>query len=241
MSSGIYSALSGAVAKTQQLEITINNLANVNDIGFKGDRVAFESVFDDFLQNRGGQGINFTRTSGSYTDFSQGDLEKTDQTLDVAIQGPGFFKVTNKNGFFYTRQGNFNLDLNGNLVISGTDFQVMGENGPLNFPHRNVEIDKEGTVTADGTEVGKLMVYDIAEKQNLIKKGKGFWELKDGAEDLPFEGAVFLQGNLERSNLNPVLLTTEIIEAKRAYAAFMNIMKIFGEMGEKAREIGKIG
>lgn len=241
MGSGIYSALSGAVAKMQQLEVTVNNLANIGDIGFKADRVSFESVFNENLQNRIGRGVNFTRTSGSYTDFSQGDLEKTNRSLDVAIKGEGFFKVAVEDGFLYTRQGNFKLDKQSNLVTSINDLQVIGEGGPVNFPHSNVLINKEGMVTADGNEIGRLTVYEIPENQNLLRKGNGFWELKPGTADTPSTGASLLQGSLERANVNAILLTTEIIETKRAYAAFMNTMKIFSDISEKAREIGRLG
>lgn len=241
MGSGIYSALSGAVAKMQQLEVTVNNLANIGDIGFKADRVSFESVFNENLQNHIGRGVNFTRTSGSFTDFSQGDLETTNRSLDVAIKGEGFFKVAAEDGFLYTRQGNFKLDKQNNLVTSINDLQVIGEDGPVNFPHSNVLINKEGMVTADGNEIGRLTVYEIPENQNLLRKGNGFWELKPGAADKLSTGASLLQGSLERANVNAILLTTEIIETKRAYAAFMNTMKIFSDISEKAREIGRLG
>jgi flagellar basal-body rod protein FlgF len=240
MTSGIYSALSGAVAKVQQLEVTLHNLANVNNTGFKAGRVTFESLMDNNMQNRG-QGMNFVRTAVCYNDFSQGDIEKTDLSLDLAIQGQGFFKVAGENGFLYTRQGNFRLDNQGNLVTSESGLQVVGEEGPLNLPHSDVLINNEGIVIADGARIGRLTVYEVPENQDLIRKGDGLWELKPGVTDRPSDNALILQGNLERSNANPLLLTTELIETKRAYAAYMNTMKIFSQIGEKTNEIGKIG
>lgn len=241
MSSGVYSLLSGALGRIRQLEVTVNNLANAGNIGFKGDRVAFESVFDGYLQNEEGKGINFSRASACRPDFSQGSLEKTDQPLDVAIQGKGFFKVAGENGFLYTRQGNFKLDEEGNLVTSETGLQVVGEDGPLNFPHSDVSIDKGGSVTALGAEIGRLTVYEIPEEENLLRKGEGLWELKDGSEAVPSTGSELLQGNLEKSNVNVVLLTTEIIETKRAYETYMNTMKMYGKISEKSSQIGDIG
>jgi flagellar basal-body rod protein FlgF len=241
MTSGIYSAVSGAVAKVQQLEVTLHNLSNVNNTGFKAGRVTFESLMDNYMQNNRGQGVNFARTAVCYNDFSQGDIVKTDLSLDLAIQGEGFFKVAGENGFLYTRQGNFRLDNQGNLVTSDSGLQVVGEDGPLNFPHSDVLINNEGIVTADGAQLGRLTVYEIPENQDLIRKGDGLWELKPGVTDRPSDSASVLQGNLERSNANPLLLTTELIEIKRAYAANMNTMKIFSEIGEKRNEIGRIG
>ncbi len=241
MSSGVYSALSGALAKMRQIEISMNNLANVDNVGFKGDRISFESMFKEKLQNGDAKGINFTRTSVCYTDFSQGDVVRTGQPLDLAIKGRGFFKVVGDDGFLYTRQGNFKLDPQGNLVTSDTGLQVVGEEGPLNFPFGDVSIDQDGTVAADGGQIAKLTVYEVTDDQSMTRKGNGLWEAKKGEEDQPSPDSTLLQGSLEHSNVNPVLLTTDIIEIKRAYAAFMNTMKAFGEISEKAREIGRIG
>ena len=241
MSSGVYSALSGAVAKMHHLDVTLHNLANVENTGFKTSRLSFESLVDNNIQNYRSKGINYARPALSYNDFSQGDLEKTDQPLDLAIQGQGFFKVAGEKGFLYTRQGNFKLDDQGNLVTAETGLQVVGEDGPLNFPHSDVLINNEGLVVADGEQIGRVAVYEIPDNQDLIRKGDGLWELKPEVDDKPSDSAVLLQGSLERSNANPLFLTVEIIEVKRAYAAFMKTMKIFSEIGEKTREIGRIG
>jgi flagellar basal-body rod protein FlgF len=241
MTSGIYSALSGAVAKAQQLEVTLHNLANVNNTGFKAGRVTFESLVDNHKQNNRDRGLNFTRTAVCYNDFSQGDIERTDLSLDLAIQGEGFFKVAGEEGFLYTRNGNFRLDHHGNLVTSESGLQMVGEEGPVNFPHNDVLINHDGIVIADGAQIGQITVYEIPENQDLIRKGDGLWELKPGVTDRPSDNAGVLQGSLELSNANPLFLTIELIETRRAYAAYMNTMKIFSEIGEKTREIGKIG
>lgn len=241
MSSGIYSAVSGAVAKMHQLDVTLHNLANVRNVGFKTSRVFFESLVNDKLQNNRSKGINFTKPAVSYNDFSQGDMEKTNQSLDLAIQGKGFFKVAGKEGFLYTRQGNFKLDNQGNLVTSDTGLQVVGEDGPLNFSHSDVLIDDEGLVIADGEQIGRVTVYEISEDQGLIRKGDGLWELRPGVVDRPSDRAGLLQGSLERSNANPLFLSVEVIEIKRAYDAYMKNMKTFSEIGEKTNEIGRLG
>ncbi|MGM0452542.1 MAG: flagellar basal-body rod protein FlgF [Thermodesulfobacteriota bacterium] len=241
MSSGLYSALSGSVAKMQQLDMAVNNLANSGNTGFKSSRLSFESLFDENLQNNRGQGMNFTRSSSRFIDFSQGDIKKTDRSLDLAIKGEGFFKVAGENGFLYSRQGNFQLDNQGNLVTATDGLQVVGEDGPIRFPHQDVHIDQQGRVFSDGAQVGQVTLYDVAEKQDLTQKADGLWALKPGAEDRPANGADLLQGRLEQSNVNPLLSTTGIIEIKRAYAAYLKTMKAFGEMAEQARSIGQVG
>ncbi|MCF8104731.1 MAG: flagellar basal-body rod protein FlgF [Desulfohalobiaceae bacterium] len=241
MSSGVYSALSGSVAKMQKLEVAVNNLANVSNIGFKASRVSFESLFSDVLQNSGGRGMNFTRTSARYTDFSQGDLKRTGQALDLAIQGQGFFKVAGEDGFQYTRRGNFTLDNEGNLVTATKGLQVIGEDGPVDLPHQEVLIDEKGRITAGGAQVGQINVYEVSDTEALRQKGNSLWELDKEGTDLPSADSGVVQGSLEQSNVNPLLLTTEVIETKRAYAAYLKTMKSFSEMAEKARQIGQLG
>ena len=82
MTSGIYSALSGAVAKMQQLEVTLHNLANVGNKGFKAGRVTFESLVNNYMQNNRSRGVNFTRTAVCYNDFSQGDIDRKSTRLN---------------------------------------------------------------------------------------------------------------------------------------------------------------
>ncbi|MCF8031353.1 MAG: flagellar hook-basal body complex protein, partial [Desulfohalobiaceae bacterium] len=94
MSSGMYSTLSGAMAASRNLRIISNNLANINNSGFKRQETHFEALFRNRMQaSIPGNGINFSRISHTSTDFSQGGLKRTEGSLDVAIQGDGFFKV----------------------------------------------------------------------------------------------------------------------------------------------------
>lgn len=241
MSSGIYSALSGGLARMQDLDVAVNNLANAGNIGFKASRLSFESLFDESLQNNRGQGMNFCRTSGAFIDFSQGDIKQTNRSLDLAVQGDGFFKVAGEDGFLYTRQGNFRLDDEGNLLTVEGNRQVVGVDGPVNLPGNDVQIDGQGRITADGAQVGQISLYKASDPGELTQKPDGLWELAEDAEELPAAEARLVQGGLEQSNVNPLLLTTEIIETKRAYAAYLKTMKAFSEMTEKAGQIGQIG
>jgi len=241
MSSGIYSALSGGLARMQKLDVAVNNLANAGNIGFKASRLSFESMFDENRQNYMGEGKNFCRTAERFIDFTQGDIEQTHRSLDVAIQGPGFFKVAGDDGFLYTRQGNFELDAQGNLVTADGRHQVVGANGPVNLPHSNVNIDARGRISADGTEVGRISVYSVPDPKALSEQGNGLWALSPDAAAAPAGDAELVQGGIERANVDPVLLTTDIIETKRAYAAYLKVMQAYSDMGEKAESLGRIG
>jgi flagellar basal body rod protein FlgG len=241
MSSGIYSALSGGIARMKELDVAVNNLANAGNIGFKASRLSFATMFDENLQNRQGEGMNFCRTASCFVDYTQGSIKETQRSLDLAIQGEGFFKVAGEDGFLYTRQGNFKLDSEGNLVTSDGRRQVVGANGPVNLQESDVRIDGRGRITADGAEVGRITLYTAEDQRMFSQKADGLWELSPEAEELPAEGGELVQGSLEQSNVNPVLLTTEIIATKRAYAAYLKAMKAFSDIGEKAQQLGRIG
>lgn len=241
MSSGLYSALTGAVARTQNLEMAVNNLANVGNIGFKGSRVSFESVYQENVQNTHGKGKNFIRAGGRYIDFSQGNIEKTGRSLDLAIKGDGFFKVAGEDGFLYTRKGDLKIDNQGSLVVSASGLQVVGEGGPIFLPHSDVHIGKQGVISADGLQVGQLSLYDIEDKGAMIQRESGMWELAEGAVDALSDTSELFQGSLEHSNANALRLTTEIIDINRSYAAYIQTMKTFSDLGKKARSIGEVG
>ncbi len=241
MSSGIYSALSGGLARMQDLDVAVNNLANAGNTGFKASRLSFESLFDRNLQNSRAEGMNFCRTARRFVDFSQGDIKKTNRSLDLAIRGEGFFKVAGEDGFAYTRQGNFRLDPEGNLVTADGKRQVVGEQGPVNLPAKDVHIDGGGRITADGQQVGKLTLYTVDDKSALSQQADGLWKPPEEAAEKPAGDSELVQGALERSNVNPVQLTTEVIETKRAYAAYLKTMKAFSDMTEKAGQLGQIG
>ncbi len=127
----LYTAATGMNALETKLDVIANNLANVNTTAFKGSRCNFEDLYyrqlklpgtQDALQNYTPTGIAVglgTRVQSTEADFSQGAFQATDNPLDVAIDGPGFFVVidpsTGQN--MYTRAGNFSVNANGQLVV----------------------------------------------------------------------------------------------------------------------------
>ncbi|MCF8024789.1 MAG: flagellar hook basal-body protein [Desulfobacteraceae bacterium] len=241
MGSGIYSALSGGLARMRQMEVAVNNLANAGNIGFKANNLSFESLIDSGLQNTRAGGKNFCRTADQFIDFSQGSIKQTGRSLDLAIQGDGFFKVAAEDGFFYTRQGNFRLDSQGNLVTADGKMQVIGENGPVNLPRSEVHIDSRGRISTDGEQVGKIDLYKVREEQSLIQRPDGVFEIQEDGAEVFAEDSELVQGGLEQANVSPIKLATELIETKRAYSAYLKTMKIYGDLGEKAVQIGRIG
>jgi flagellar basal-body rod protein FlgG len=131
---GVYTALSGAMAQSTKLDTIANNLANVNTPAFKRDQQVFQEYLtanekppeviqvprdvasiESFYNMQGGD-KSYVDAKGTFTDYSQGGLKATGNTLDVAIDGKGFFEVATPGGVKLTRAGNFTMDGNGQLV-----------------------------------------------------------------------------------------------------------------------------
>jgi flagellar basal-body rod protein FlgG len=146
MDKGIYTALSGGIAKSHELELIANNLANANTPGFKRDTGTFNEYLTELRRADNVEGVrheilaatspdarvqgdkSFVEMDGVYTDFRQGNLDETHRALDLGLQGDGFFEVLTPAGVRYTRQGNFSIDAQGRLV-TGSGFPVLSRLG----------------------------------------------------------------------------------------------------------------
>ena len=137
----LYTAATGMNALQTQLDTVANNLANMETTGFKKARVNFEDLFYQQLKMPGAEDSSSQRTatgtaiglgtkvSSTQVNFGQGTLQQTNGTLDVAIQGSGFFRLKDPSGIYlYTRAGNFSLNANGSLVMGSA------QTGRLSIP-----------------------------------------------------------------------------------------------------------
>ena len=157
----LHSASTGLSALNTRLDVIANNMANINTDGFKRDRANFEDLFYRYrplpgsLDSTGqptavGTGIGLgSRVSSTQTDFQQGSFKDTGRELDVAIEGNGFYQVTDQNTgeILYTRAGNFSINANGDLVAGSATTGRLIEPS-FNFPPdtTNIVISPEGIV-----------------------------------------------------------------------------------------------
>ena len=136
MDSGFYAACTALMARSQALDLVANNLANTSTPGYRAQHNIFRSLLagsSSRLSSGLNQAVNdYGVLGGSQLDTTQGNLEHTGNDLDFAIQGPGFFVVQSDKGRFYTRNGNFQVSPQGQLMSSQGD-PVMGENGVINI------------------------------------------------------------------------------------------------------------
>jgi flagellar basal-body rod protein FlgG len=165
-----------------------------------------------------------------HTDFSQGNIIQTGNTLDVALVSRGFFTIATDQGDRYTTDGTFMLNAEG-VLVNGDGEAVMGENGPLTLREGQVTINSEGQVFSDGLLIDRLAIVDFTRLQDLVKQGKSLYAYEGADEDMfqPEEIRV-KQGFLEKSNVNPTEEMVKMIEMFRSYESNQKVIQAMGEM-----------
>ncbi len=233
-----YIALSRQMALWRQMSVVANNMANVNTPGFKREEVMFA---DHLLPATTGSGdrhdLAFVEDRATFRDTSAGPMRRTDNPLDVALNGEGYFVVETAEGMRYTRAGHFRLDETG-MLMSKSGHPVMQPGDiPIIFAPNETEItiNRDGTVATENGIIGRLRVVEFENEQALRKTGDGLYTAADQPLDLPRPDVV--QGMLEQSNVEPVLETTRMIEVMRSFEAVQKILEQEHERRGKAIDV----
>ncbi|HYI42011.1 MAG TPA: flagellar basal-body rod protein FlgG [Sphingomicrobium sp.] len=252
-------ARTGLDSQSARMRVIANNLANVNTTGFKKDRAEFETLAYQTMTVPGapssaenryavglalGSGVNMTGTARLNT---QGALQSTDNPLDIAIEGDGFFQVQRPDGTTgYTRAGNFSLSAEGQIVTS----DGMRLQPEISVPEgaTSVTIGADGTVSAQlqgqtsATELGRLELARFVNPSGLQALGGNLFA-ETGASGTPQVGAPGLdgrgslrQGSLEGSNVNVVQELVDMIETQRAYEVNSKMISATDEMLRNANQ-----
>jgi len=239
---GIYTSASGMMPRILKQEIYANNMANINTSGFKGDD-AFMQVLDNVAaeDSIGGQPWEIPMVDGTYIDFSQGDMEKTDNNLNAAIEGSGFFAVETPSGVRYTRSGNFEVSDQGVLTDSQGN-PILSDSGPIPASGNNMVIGADGSVTVDGANIGKLKIVDFEKPYALKKCEYGyFMPSNESVKEQPAADFSIRQGYLEKSNVNAIDVMVDMLASFRAYEVGQKAILSQDETLEKAvTELGRM-
>ncbi len=236
----LWSAATGMQGQQLQLDTIANNLANVNTPGFKKSRVDFEDLFYQKLKMAGAVTAEGTqvpvgmeiglgvRPVAIHKLFTQGEYQQTNQELDWAIEGRGFFKVLVNGEELYTRAGNFKIDRDGYIVTAnGARLQpeFVVPTGTV-----RIEVTPDGMISAldpNGNILAQtqLLLYDFTNPAGLEPIGRNLYRATDAAGD-PIEGnpgtqglGTIAQGYLEMSNVDVVEEMVRMIITQRAYEA----------------------
>ncbi|MCK4257465.1 MAG: flagellar basal-body rod protein FlgF [Halanaerobiales bacterium] len=247
MLNGLYTTARGMTAFERENNVLANNLANVNTAGFKSDQVVYES-FPEILMKRldeSGSHVIGTKGTGSkisetYTNFQLGSLQQTENPLDIAIQGEGFFAVQTPDEVLYTRNGHFTLNQEGQVVTT-EGYQLLGAGGSIQTYGDTIGFSEDGSIETDGVVVDQLRLVTFDDLQKLEKVGDNLYRASEGMEEKSSSSMV-LQGFVEQSNVNIILGMTQLITATRMYEISQKVIQSQDETLSKAvNEVGRIG
>ena len=253
---GLYTACTGMVNQMARLDVISNNLANSDTTAYKKEgstSQSFNSVLAikindssvKYIQQPVGNMSLGVKIGETYTNYSDGNLEETGNTLDVALAGKGFFAISyaDRNGnesIRYTRDGNFALSSDGTLMTKDGDF-ILDENGDMiNIPPgTDISINESGVIYASGQEVARLQMVDFEDYNYLKKFGENMYIAVDGAVTQEANCKVY-QGYLEASNVNVIDEMVEMISVTRDYESNQKIIQSIDSTLETAVNLGRL-
>jgi flagellar basal-body rod protein FlgF len=206
-------ALSGQVARDAQIDMLANNIANLSTTAFKGE----EMVFAELVSNASGAAVRYVQDAGTVRNWSQGPLTRTGNSLDVALQGNGFFEVQTAQGIRYTRDGRMKLDSTGQLVTLDGNAVLADSQSPIVVPQgtTSVTIGDDGSLSTPTGTAGKLGVVTFDKLQAVSAEADGLYTTDEAPAPATTDTKV-VQGMLEQSNVQPILEMTRLMAASRA-------------------------
>ncbi len=229
------------VRAARELEVVSHNLANASTLGFKRE------LLNNWQLNSTQTPLVGEPEAAQYVDvrshdFNQGSIHETGKDTDLALQGPGFFKIQTPQGIRYTRNGNFRLST-GLQLVTQEGYLVMGKNGPITLDSLDKEytFDAEGGIHLDKNLGDQIQVVDFANSQDLRPWGQTF--LAAGPQTGMEQEAPttrILQGNIEESNVDLVAESLNLMDIQRRYEAYLKVLDTFKNSDQKVvDEIGQ--
>jgi flagellar basal-body rod protein FlgF len=228
--SGFYAACAGLRAQSQALEVSAHNLANVNTAGFRGQQTTFQSLLAvasptvptvlNLATN------NFGVLEGSHLDLTGGNLEHTGNPLDLGLEGGGFFAIRTAGGTRYTRNGNFRVASNGELVTAAGD-PVLGDNNrPIQVPAGAISVSADGTLSVNGAAAGTIQLVEFAPGARLTSEGGTLLAAPAGSAQAAKQTTI-QQGTLETSNVNAITSVMNLIGVQRHAEMLQRALSMF--------------
>jgi len=245
--SGYYDVTGGMVTQFNKLDIISNNLANLNTTAFKKDEVIvgdFKRIFQEKqdampLENNTKEAAKFVNSTvdrvphiaEQYTNFRQGGIKNTGNTLDFALKSKdSFFMVKTPTGLRLTQNGSFILNKKG-ILTTKEGYQVIPENyfknsNFINVPENgSIVSDKGGNLYSNGDKIGKMYIVTSNDIKGFQKDGENLFKFPDINKVIPSNKKdILMQGALETSNVNPVSQMVGLIETNRLVEMYQRVM-----------------
>jgi flagellar basal-body rod protein FlgF len=239
MENALLVGLSRQITLQRNLEVIANNVANMNTTGFKARTVNFEEFISptaraDTLPSTNRR-VSYVADQGTDLDLSNGAVEQTGNPLDIALRENVLLGVETQSGFRYTRNGSLSLNEIGTLVTSDGERVLVG-GGPiqLNPGKTGVSISSDGTIETDDGPIGRLELYEVTDPSQLTNLGANTYGSRT---QLPEANSPrIVPGALERSNVQPIIEMSRLIEVNRAYSSLASMQQRLDETRRSAVE-----
>ncbi|WP_448546786.1 flagellar basal-body rod protein FlgG [Thalassotalea fusca] len=254
MNPALWISKTGLDAQTKDIAVISNNLANASTVGFKKSRAVFEDLLYQTINQPGGRSAQDTempsglmlgagtKVVATQKIHTQGDMLTTDNSLDMMIQGEGFFQIQLPDGSLaYSRNGQFTLDDEGNMVTPGAGYLLQPQ---ITIPQdaQSVIISQDGEVSvrlqgqADNAVVGQLNTVNFVNPTGLEPVGQNLY-VETAVSGAPQEGVpglegfgMIVQGALETSNVNTTEELVNLIESQRVYEMNSKVISSVDQM-----------
>jgi flagellar basal-body rod protein FlgF len=221
MQSSLYVALSSQIAFQRRMETIANNVANASTPGFRREEIKFEAM----LSHSASEPVAFASTGDAFIKRDPGQMIKTGNPLDVAVQGDAWFAIRTPAGNVYTRDGRMKITPEGELQsidgypildAGGGQLQINPNSGPL-------DIASDGMITQNNQQIGAIGLFTIDPAAKLSRyENSGVIPDKPATPALDFNRVGVVQGHIEGSNVNPMWEMSQLIMASRSYDAVSN-------------------
>ncbi len=229
-------AAGGLRSRMESLELLANNLANASTAGYKADR----EFYDLYLSPEASESAHATRLpliERQWTDFSQGVLTSTGNSLDLALDGRGFFAVNGPNSILYTRGGTLRIARDGTLVTEeGHALRDIRANPVRLDATQPFEITREGVVRQAGQEIARLEIVDFPQPASIAKLGGNYFHMTDPAARPGKSAAEVHQAKLEAANFNAAESAVRLVSVLRQFEMLQRALTLGGEMNRRAVE-----
>ncbi len=214
MADGIYPTLGRQAGLLREMDVIAQNIANANTTGYRAEGL----IFSEYVVKGDGDApsVSFAYANGRQTQFSQGGLEQTGGTFDLAIEGEGYFQVDVAGTPHLTRAGAFLTGPDGG-VQTAEGHPLLDDGGaPLFVPPGagSIHIAGDGTVSADGQPIARVGIVAPADAGDMLRRAGTMFAAEDVA---PVENPRLMQGFLEASNVDPVLQIARMVAVQNAY------------------------
>ncbi len=257
MNYGLYLSAAGMLTNLYRQDVIANNLANLNTVGFKPDMVFTRQRLPARLESGqlmadpkwmlerlgGGQFVQPTRTN-----MRQGSLVETNNNLDLAIRGDGFFVLASGSGtgsdqLRLTRDGRFALTAAGDLVMAATGMRVLDVNDqPIRLGRGSKpRIGANGAVDQGGQVVANIQIAGVSDPTRLVKAGQNLWRLEGGPPDRQSAVGSVMQGYVESSAVNALTTLNDLISVTKTAQANAKMMQHHDNLiGQAVNTLGRV-